>query len=379
MKKYFFPFIITFMIIFNSFVPKIVYANSYVPVIASASMSAGAVAMGTVLAPFVVPVAIVSVACISAGIIFENREELKVVAGGIFQKMQASGIVIGATSLSAEALSFINAQIAIMTTSGTINVNIERIGNITNFGSAYLMNNITVHGGTQVKYYDTRWNIQVGHSLPNDFTIITALSGINNVSISLSNNTGTWIGYAPLSQPATIEYDDNATGSICVDVPSSMTATPSVTAPYAVDTALNIPSDIAWDTPAMDGLIGVRDWSIPFERSVDVPLDTPLDPPMDDTISMPNDNTLKFPALSVVADRFPFCIPFDLINSFKSFSAEKVTPKLDVTFPSIYGSKPTGFKIDFTQFDKIVAILRYFILLIFIVNLIKLTRSLIRG
>ena len=64
-----------------------------------------------------------------------------------------------------------------------------------------------------------------------------------------------------------------------------MTSTPSVTAPYPVDTVLNIPSDAAFVTTGTasfeDDLLGVQDWTIPYDVPVSVPVDVPLDVPLD--------------------------------------------------------------------------------------------------
>lgn len=77
-------------------------------------------------------------------------------------------------------------------------------------------------------------------------------------------------------------------------------------------------------------------------------------------------------------DKFPFCLPFDLYNAFVSFSATPEVPSFEVKFDEgLVGS--ASFTFDFTPFTKLAAILRYFILLVFVTNLIKKTREFIGG
>ena len=75
---------------------------------------------------------------------------------------------------------------------------------------------------------------------------------------------------------------------------------------------------------------------------------------------------------------FPFCIPFDLINSFKGFNAVAVEPKWVVDFDQTV-MKAGQVELDLTQFDSIFSIVRYFIYAGFVVSLILATRSLVKG
>lgn len=96
--------------------------------------------------------------------------------------------------------------------------------------------------------------------------------------------------------------------------------------------------------------------------------------------NIPNDIKLDFSPLYVsFAQKFPFCIPFDLVNSIRSFSVSRETPKFNVFFDETVFLGGGSFTIDFSKFSVIAAILRYFILLSFLVSLVKVTRDLIKG
>lgn len=76
---------------------------------------------------------------------------------------------------------------------------------------------------------------------------------------------------------------------------------------------------------------------------------------------------------------FPFCIPFDLIAAFKLLKATPEVPhwEFDWTIPSLNFSH--HFVIDLSMFNILFIILNKMLLLSFIVALILLTRTIIRG
>lgn len=103
-------------------------------------------------------------------------------------------------------------------------------------------------------------------------------------------------------------------------------------------------------------------------------------------LNVPDDISFDFTPLQVVTDKFPFCIPWDMINIFRGFKADRVAPKWEIKFPSLswgsYGTMQEGsFEIDLgkPEFAKVAAVLRYFLLVIFVYGLIIKTRPLIRG
>lgn len=81
---------------------------------------------------------------------------------------------------------------------------------------------------------------------------------------------------------------------------------------------------------------------------------------------------------SKLTDKFPFCIPFDLVRSVQSFKDTSNT-KIEFDVPIPYSNDPLHFCLDFQKFEVVVIIFRFFSLLIFIISMLTLTRNIIRG
>ena len=84
---------------------------------------------------------------------------------------------------------------------------------------------------------------------------------------------------------------------------------------------------------------------------------------------------------SVISDKFPFCIPFDLIDSFRVLLADPIEPVFEI--PLIIDHEDFSFKdsieIDLTKFDSLLPVIQFFVLLFYVAGLILATRSLIKG
>lgn len=103
-----------------------------------------------------------------------------------------------------------------------------------------------------------------------------------------------------------------------------------------------------------------------------------------DTIEIPETSTedetsnkFKFP--SIFINKFPFCIPFDIYNAFRMLSSPPQAPKFDYDFviPSLGVNE--HYSIDFTQFETLATVLRWFLSVLFMIILIVATRGLIKG
>lgn len=82
-----------------------------------------------------------------------------------------------------------------------------------------------------------------------------------------------------------------------------------------------------------------------------------------------------------LSKKFPFCIPFDIVNMIKDFSSVKKRPVVSVSLPEKYFGSNT-IDVDLAFYDDYFpfsTILRYFLLISFIYFLIKNTRNLIGG
>lgn len=93
----------------------------------------------------------------------------------------------------------------------------------------------------------------------------------------------------------------------------------------------------------------------------------------------PEQDLQDFEVPAAVVNKFPFCIPFDLIKTVQVLAAPPEAPvfELPLYFPR-YGIDEK-ITIDFKQFESLAKISRYFFDLLFILGLILLTRGLIKG
>lgn len=85
------------------------------------------------------------------------------------------------------------------------------------------------------------------------------------------------------------------------------------------------------------------------------------------------------PLYGAVEDKFPFCIPFDLFHAIDTLTAEKEKPEFTITFPSVAGSKPTSFIFNFDDYELVIEIFRYFVLLAFCIGLVVNTKKILGG
>jgi hypothetical protein len=81
--------------------------------------------------------------------------------------------------------------------------------------------------------------------------------------------------------------------------------------------------------------------------------------------------------------KFPFCIPWDVVDLVSSVSAEKKAPKWELPFKM--GNKTFGYKvdekviIDLSKYETLAVICRWFFRIMFILSLVIITRYLIKG
>jgi hypothetical protein len=101
------------------------------------------------------------------------------------------------------------------------------------------------------------------------------------------------------------------------------------------------------------------------------------------SITAPATIAVDFAPLSVagslVANKFPFCIPFDLVNSVASLNVAAVAPHWVINFPANYFVGGGHVDIDFTQFETWAVVVRWGLLISFSLGLILITRQIIGG
>lgn len=103
----------------------------------------------------------------------------------------------------------------------------------------------------------------------------------------------------------------------------------------------------------------------------------PSDPDSGTETEEPSDSNVVVAAPKGITDRFPFCIPFDLIDAFRGLSAEPETPRWEFRFVIPSAGIDIPVVIDLSQFDNVAKLCRILLLLLFIVSLIVGTRKLI--
>ena len=79
----------------------------------------------------------------------------------------------------------------------------------------------------------------------------------------------------------------------------------------------------------------------------------------------------------IISEKFPFCIPFDVIYLIETLAADRETPRFVIPIDIKY--EFVQYHEDFSQWDPAVAIFRVMLDLLFCACLIAATRSLIRG
>ena len=93
---------------------------------------------------------------------------------------------------------------------------------------------------------------------------------------------------------------------------------------------------------------------------------------------------LDFPELqdlelpSILLTKFPFCIPWDVYNIFAMLNKTPVEPRFEIPFV-IENIVDYDFVIEFDQFESLFVIVRWFILALYCLGLIIMTRNMIKG
>lgn len=397
MKKYFFPFLFTLLILFNSFFPSVVYANTYVPVVSPVSTLVNtAKTLIPVIAPFAPEIALVACVAISAGVVFENREQVISMAGGLYRGLLASGHAIttsatGALSMGLDSLNWIKNDIASLNGGTPQTIVLGTTGAISLVPLS--MNGVTMSTGFTIlhEWGGSMWHINAGQVL-----LLTAFgNGYYDFWVGASHYS-TSMSETELFQLV----PDNADGSICLnpsypqqvfsgDITGNIGGTTGTfprTAPttYNPDMGITIPSTLPLEySPSgtsdwVGDLVGTSDFTTTFPIADSVPITPPVTAPLDWSIptATPSIDFTPFQNFNLT-NKFPFSIPWDIKNSFQTLVAPSVAPTFDIDMTHWLGG--THYIINFTMFDKLASILRWGLLMAFNIGLIIKTRSIIRG
>lgn len=143
---------------------------------------------------------------------------------------------------------------------------------------------------------------------------------------------------------------------------------------------ITVPENAITDIDDPSGVI-----AIPKDTPVSIPdtRDESLSVPIDDVISVQGGDF--YPIQIDITEFFPFCIPFDIaycVNKFHVSVGEAPIIHIPIVYPSaLHGVLGESYDviIDFNDYVVLRNVIRYFILLLFIVGLMQITRGLIRG
>lgn len=111
-------------------------------------------------------------------------------------------------------------------------------------------------------------------------------------------------------------------------------------------------------------------------RGVSVSVDDTLvqDIPYEKTV---NDLNLDIDTPSVITDKFPFSLPFDVYNIFNLLSAQPEAPKFEIPLKSDELGINENINIDLSEYNWIAEIVRWFLYIAFLVGLALITNKLI--
>lgn len=103
------------------------------------------------------------------------------------------------------------------------------------------------------------------------------------------------------------------------------------------------------------------------EISMDVPVEGDVDLPKVDDLMLPRG----------IINKFPFCIPFDVVRGLELFAADPVEPVWSVPL-TIQGVVDETIQLDLTRFDFIIRLFRWLLLIAFTAMLAAATRFFIK-
>lgn len=105
------------------------------------------------------------------------------------------------------------------------------------------------------------------------------------------------------------------------------------------------------------------------------PNPTPDPDPNPDEDTIPD---LDFGPLFIgIKDKFPFCIPFDIVDFINSWNVDREAPRIKVVFPEKLFVGGGEFEFSFDLFEELIIFLRYMELLAFYYFMMKKSRALI--
>lgn len=250
--------------------------------------------------------------------------------------------------------------------------------------------NFNVPTSVAVFYYIAAFDSS-GNLLGKMATDVNRLTNLRLVS-SESASIGTTIPYSP---DVTKDYDDD---NLITTFPGVMGGTHTGVWELPTDTQYDISTSFPLTQESLKDKVN----EIPLDGATDGTVDGTVDGTIDGTVDGTTDgildnifdflkslivpesyNSIDFsPLYFSFSDKFPFSIPFDVINLIKEFEAEKKEPVFFIdmsSFSTSHARGEVGFTLDFTTFEDLFEIARFFILISFIFFIVIKTRDIVKG
>lgn len=149
------------------------------------------------------------------------------------------------------------------------------------------------------------------------------------------------------------------------------------TSGIAIDWGLDI--DVPGEETGDKTELGTLEDILKAVKALPMDISAVFDKKLNEEITEKDIDDLKLPVS--LADKFPFCIPFDIAYLVSALVSESETPRfeLPMEFDTFFFQYSHVFVIDFSDYDSVVQIFRIMQDALFIAGLIVITRNLIRG
>lgn len=232
------------------------------------------------------------------------------------------------------------------------NFDLERISSVYNDNYSYIISRVSaldifVPSGTSSDY---------SFVYPADVTSDTIITAWDN---ALSGDTSSDVIVYPLTPDELVGFNgydvaygnEGVAGAVeGVDLPQGAVENPDIPV-----------------TPDLSGITGLLNKILSFLKSIPA--------------TLIGTKALDFSGFSNISlfDKFPFCIPFDLVNAVNQLNAPPEAPVFKVDFKGTIMESAGSIEIDMSNFEQLAKILRFFEFFGFVAGLIVVTRNLIRG
>lgn len=259
---------------------------------------------------------------------------------------------------------------------GIFNVVISADEKVINWRNNYVENLRIKNVGGNVQTYQA----QIKDALDNNLVGESIKEGGVARENIVSDNT------IPVKRSSLTTKEETVEGVVGWDIPDTAAIVEGIADPNNREEEaegmgiITVPENAIEDVDEPGGVI-----AIPKHTPISIPEteDEPIPTTIDDVISIQSGEF--YPSQIDITEFFPFCIPFDIaycVNKFHVSVGSAPIIHIPIVYPTtLQGTLGESYDvvIDFNEYIVLRNIIRYFILLLFIIGLMQITRNLIRG